>query len=278
MLGDHTWKELRSLRLDGLLVCETGLAEFLIRHAPTLRYLDLCNLGLWAGSFEGLLSSLKAALSLRKFRLWGTIRGYHAPYDGWRLRPPFDADGELWAPGLKTFVIKQESKLTAVWKRFGSLSSPDISRRLDLFMTPGIPWPWPLRESDALQSLIHPPFFSGHHTPQCPGCVRSISETTALWDNGIRKPLKGWEDNETIDTPGIGEEDILEFYGENGYDHEGFDENGFNEDGLHYMQIEEEWQGAKDPISSYAARRIVRDRILSQIPRYSELLGSPSAI
>jgi hypothetical protein len=83
MLGDHTWKSLSRLRSDGLLVCEAGLSEFLGRHAVTLRYLDLFELGLWEGSFEGPLASLKAELSLKKFRLCGEIRGHHTPCDGW---------------------------------------------------------------------------------------------------------------------------------------------------------------------------------------------------
>jgi hypothetical protein len=37
-----------------------------------------------------------------------------------------------------------------------------------------------------------------------------------------------------------------------------------------YMDINEDWQGAKDPISTHAANRIMRDNILAQIPRHSQ--------
>jgi len=141
-------------------------------------------------------------------------------------------------------------------------------------MMPGIPWPWPLHASDALDSLIHPHFFRGHHTAQCQNCLHSISEINESWDEGIRKSLEGWADNETENIHGIGEEEFLEFYYEDGFDDGGFDENGFNEYGVYYMDVYEDWQGAIDPISSYAASRIMRDGILSNIPRYSQYLDS----
>ena len=68
---------------------------------------------------------------------------------------------------------------------------------------------------------------------------------------------------------GIGEEEYVDFYWNQGFDGEVFDVNGFNaERGTQrlYMDINEGWQGAKDPISMYAANRIMRDNILAQIP------------
>jgi hypothetical protein len=68
----------------------------------------------------------------------------------------------------------------------------------------------------------------------------------------------------------IGEEEYVDFYWNQGFGGEVFDVNGFNAEGLYYMDINEDWQGAKDPISMYAANRIMRDNILAQIPRYSQ--------
>jgi hypothetical protein len=42
IFGDHTWRELVKLRLDGLFVCETGLGEFLGRHSMPL-YNQTCH-------------------------------------------------------------------------------------------------------------------------------------------------------------------------------------------------------------------------------------------
>jgi hypothetical protein len=270
MLGGHTWKDLHSLRLDSLLVCETGLSEMLIRHAPTLQCLELFNLGLWAGSFRGLLSNLREGLKLKKFRLWGATRGFHTPYDGWRLEQPLDLDEEVWSSHLKARVIDEDSKANEAWERFESISSPDVGRRLDLFMTPGISWLWPLHASDALETLIRPPYSGGHHSDQCQECVRNLDEVNNAWNAGVKKSLEGWPDNYASCTRGIGEEEVIEFYDEDGLDKGGFDANGFDTEGTYFMDVYEDWQGAMDPISTYAAERISRDGILSQIPRYSQ--------
>jgi hypothetical protein len=39
---------------------------------------------------------------------------------------------------LEARLIDEYSKVNEDWEQFGSISSPDIGRRLDLFMTPGI--------------------------------------------------------------------------------------------------------------------------------------------
>lgn len=170
---------------------------------------------------------------------------------------------------MKARVIDEDSKVNEAWERFGSISSPDVGRRLDLFMTPGISWPWPLHASDALQR-IRTPYFGGHHSDRCQECVRSIDEINDAWNAGVKKSLEGWPDNNASCTRGIGEEEVIDFYDEDGLDKGGFDANGFDTDGNYFTDIYEDWQGAKDPISTYAAERIFRDGILSQIPRYSQ--------
>ncbi|KAE9371595.1 hypothetical protein N431DRAFT_508294 [Stipitochalara longipes BDJ] len=258
MLGEFTWKNLSRLRLDGLMVCEIGLSELLTRHAATLQYLDLFNLALWSGSFQGLLSTLRSELELKKFRLWGVVRGFHTSSDDWRLQPTLNLDDEVWSTQLKD------------QRRLESLSSPDISRRLDVFMTLNLSCSWPLSASDALDRLICPPRLGGHHSDHYQqDCVHSIIEINQTWDERVQKPLGGWVDNNTPDTQGIGEEKIIRVYDENDFDEGGFDKNGFNIDGEYFMDIYEDWQGAKSPISRYASMRIMRDGILSQISRYS---------
>jgi hypothetical protein len=92
MLGGHTWKRLERLRLDGLVICEAGFSELLTRHAQTLKHLSLFNIGLWQGSFQGLLSNLRGVLSLKSFHVWGIIRSFHAPNESWKFDPRLELD------------------------------------------------------------------------------------------------------------------------------------------------------------------------------------------
>ena len=55
LIVDHTWKDLKCLRIDGLLLCEHDLAAFLIRHSSTLKGIQNNTVGLWQGSIKGLL-------------------------------------------------------------------------------------------------------------------------------------------------------------------------------------------------------------------------------
>jgi hypothetical protein len=55
------------------------------------------------------------------------------------------------------------------------------------------------------------------------------------------------------------------------YDEAGFDEGGFDRNGVFYRDVETEWQGAVDPISSTTARKDILHDILSNIPRFSEV-------
>jgi hypothetical protein len=82
--------------------------------------------------------------------------------------------------------------------------------------------------------------------------------------------LEGWPDINAPCTRGIGEEEVIDFYDEDELDRGSFVANGFDTDGNYFMDLYEDWHGVKDPISTYAAERIFRDGILTQIPRYSQ--------
>lgn len=71
MFGNHTWHNLQVLRLDGMFNCEGGLAGLLERH-PTLEYLELHNIALWQGAFQGLFTTF-AELPLVEVRMWGVL-------------------------------------------------------------------------------------------------------------------------------------------------------------------------------------------------------------
>ena len=103
-IGDYHWLELKSLRLDGLVVCEKGLADFLGRHAKTLRSLELFSIALWHGSFRGLLSGLRSSLKLNNFHIWGILRSFHSPHEAWKLRPRFNDIPEWWSSEFTSFM------------------------------------------------------------------------------------------------------------------------------------------------------------------------------
>jgi hypothetical protein len=104
----------------------------------------------------------------------------------------------------------------------------------------------------------------------CTGCIHSLAEINASWNIGILKPLEGWWDHDMLEYPSIGEREIEEFYCEGGYDEDGFDREGFNQEGVHHLDIPYEWQGAVNPISMVSACRLIREGILTSIPRYSQ--------
>jgi hypothetical protein len=258
-------------------VCEAGLSELLTRHSHTLRYLELFSLGLWQGSFQGLLTTLRSTLSLKKFRLWGIIQAFHAPHEAWRIQPGLEADSESWSPELIRYVEMQNQTLSIKWASIGALSLPEVEGKIDLFMETGlISWPWLLCQSDALDAVIYRVFGDKHHTEKCKGCIHSLAEINASWNIGILKPLEGWWDHDMPEYPGIGEREIEEFYCEGGYDEDGFDREGFNQEGVHHLDISYEWQGAVNPISMVSARRLIRSGILASIPRYSQRVNRMS--
>jgi hypothetical protein len=51
LLGSHAWPQLRSVCLGGLLVCETGLTDLLMRQCSLLN-LQFCNIVLYHGSLK----------------------------------------------------------------------------------------------------------------------------------------------------------------------------------------------------------------------------------
>jgi hypothetical protein len=89
LFGDYFWKDLKSLRLDGLVLCELGLKQLVEKH-PTLGTLELHNIGLWAGTFTGLLSSLREMGFLKKFIASGHLRAFHAQYEAWNFHRGVD--------------------------------------------------------------------------------------------------------------------------------------------------------------------------------------------
>jgi hypothetical protein len=113
-LGEHCWRQLETLRLDGMIFGEAGLLQFLKRHASTLRNLDLYNIGLWTGTFSTLFSSLKDELSLTKSRVSGCPRGFHAHGEAWDIPPTPHLGSEIWYPEFVS-AVEQYPKIFVGW-------------------------------------------------------------------------------------------------------------------------------------------------------------------
>lgn len=85
LIEDHTWKDLKPLRLDCLLLCQNDLAAFLIRHSSTLKDIQIYTLGLWQGTIKGLLYTLRDYLQIDRFHIRGLLMGFRTNGESWRL-------------------------------------------------------------------------------------------------------------------------------------------------------------------------------------------------
>jgi len=99
LFGSHVWSELKSLRLDGLHICEAGLIYLLTRHHSSLNHLDLCNICIEHGSFQSLLSRIRSTLSLKHFQIWGVLFSRRSPHENWFL-PPTPTPNTNRYPGM----------------------------------------------------------------------------------------------------------------------------------------------------------------------------------
>jgi hypothetical protein len=136
-------------------------------------------------------------------------------------------------------------------------------------MTSKILWPWPLHPTDNLEKLNSLPGYQKHHKAGgCFGCVLSREEIDDEWKRGIVKSLKGWADNNAKELPGVGEEEVQDFFDEDGLDEYGFNEEGYNSDGIHYLDYKEDEQQNPNEIPDVIAWRLVIQDILDHIPRY----------
>ncbi len=90
------------------------------------------------------------------------------------------------------------------------------------------------------------------------------------WKDGLSKTFRRNRDYRVSSVPGIGEDLIIGFYDTGGCDEFGFDHDGFDSFGIH-MLLRFNPQLA-------VLHRLVRERILSHISRYSEHENSSSMI
>jgi hypothetical protein len=89
--------------LDGLVLCQDGLHQFLARRSSTLKVLELCQIALWQGSFKSLLFGLREVLKLRRFGMRGILKAFHAKDVRWALRESFPVRPDACCPNFIDF-------------------------------------------------------------------------------------------------------------------------------------------------------------------------------
>jgi len=109
LFGNHSWPNLKKLRLQGLVVCEAGLLELCSRHKRTLQALDLHNIALWRGSFISLPPRLKDELSLDSFTVWGNLQSYHKAMEVWTVELQTPPD-----PHFTTAILQPSSTSVSI--------------------------------------------------------------------------------------------------------------------------------------------------------------------
>ena len=133
MFSNHTWHSLQILRLDGMVVCEAGLAGLLERH-PTLRSLELHNIALWQGSFQSLFTTF-AELPLVEVRMWGIFTAFQAREESWRFDTGDDIDLQSWSKLFKEFLRQRAAYDIKIWSVEDNLSVDSVRSGLEAYAT-----------------------------------------------------------------------------------------------------------------------------------------------
>jgi hypothetical protein len=238
--GSYTWKNLEKLQLDGLMVCETGLNEFLCRHASTLRTLILSNIGLWQGSFQSLLFALKNSFSLKAFRIQGFLRAFHVPHEAWKFArdPMFRPEVEDWKFEFASFIKDKDSEFNKMSYIARNLSSPDIRHSIEQYMFSAPSEPWPIRPADTLERFRPGSEWPVEHDAiKCHDCVLNQEQANMNWDIGLSKPIAGWADYNAKELRGVGEKRIVNFFRRGGFDKFGFNVKGYDRFSTHYSDV-----------------------------------------
>ncbi|TAQ91665.1 hypothetical protein B7494_g118 [Chlorociboria aeruginascens] len=255
ILRSHTWKNLQVLRMDGMVFCEKGLSEFLARHASTLKDLELYHVGLWQGSYHGLLSSLKIKMSmLQHFRIWGYLRAWHAHYSReiWDIPPPSNPRVGPWDSTLDQSLTHQWGKLMASTQNYSPTSSDQVE---DFVLRDS---PWPLGEKDLITSGID----TQHHPIHCIECPVNASILQANWDN-INMAIN---DPQVHDRYEWAKPDYILYI--DGYDHNHYDEAGYNSAGVHLNDEVIWWNGHEGAIGGAKLERQIRREITEKLTRF----------
>ncbi|PVH83966.1 hypothetical protein DL98DRAFT_652046 [Cadophora sp. DSE1049] len=263
LLGRFTFRQLKRLRLDGLLLCETGLVELLMRHRGILQHLHLHHTGLWEGSFRNLLSSLRDGITLRSFDISGHTQAFHAWHEHWRIKPAKSPIPDPCPTGMRYYTIR-EYQAFAINPPF---SYDGISDHLNQFVL--LHKDWKLGKEHAHTEPDDEP-----HSPDCEGCWSiDRDEINKEWDASGEENLDTWEESVyNYLVPGEDcqpDDDVCEAYGEDGYDDDGFNRFGFHESGHHYTNplIQPDDGSIADGAFVALKKELIKE-IKRNIPRY----------
>ncbi|KAG4441345.1 hypothetical protein IFR05_003159 [Cadophora sp. M221] len=254
---------LESLRRDGLVLCESDLAELLLRYSSTLKKLHIYNLGLWTGSLKGLLHTLRKNMTPDVFYIWGLLMGFHTDGEAWRIHPGRPIwEFESWSNHFQNFAFGKLIK--------NSLSSPHyfnprLSGELEQFVRGK--GTWSIATDDTQVHCVDR--FLGHSSA-CTDCILDALELENEW-NGNLDNTRGWKCVSPfgLDAPTHeSDEELIEhFIG--GYDAYGFNKQGNNRQGIHHTKEPHQWQEPIDHICWATAHREILGMIKDSIPRLS---------
>ncbi|KAI9053121.1 hypothetical protein LZ554_003388 [Drepanopeziza brunnea f. sp. 'monogermtubi'] len=268
VFGDHTWKRLKRLRLEGMVFCEEGLSGFLGRHA-TLKSLELSGMALWQGSFEGLFHHLRNALSLESCHVWGLFQELQTSHEAWFICPShliFTTETEIWPASFTSHMqgIFQRSRRSAP-----RCLRPDLGSKLeDFLVSDGV---WPLEMGETVPEHIREQPFRPDPSNKDEICQK--------WDLDLASEQADdrWEHGWGVDGDlnYATQEEILEVYSREGYDTYGFDKAGYDAGGIHHTKAAvPNWPNLDEPLHEATARRTVLAMIRDRIARIAHVVTS----
>jgi hypothetical protein len=283
LLGEHVWRELKSLRSDGLVLCELGLKRLVERH-PTLEFLELHNIGLWAGTFRGLFSGFREMAFLKEFIVSGHLRAFHTPYEAWYFHRGVDPHHETWCEAFLRLSAtnpdndyEEDIELDDWNKEYeGSEEEYDdieddcqrcryceIARRIDAFVTKGGSWPM-RRHHFSWRSVVIPNRWDPHSDACKESCRVDLDDIDLNWSEPVDD--SSWESPIPGRTAERGTEFEELFFHD--YDAQGFHKDGYNDEGIHFSNAPVTDPAAPEGAISYA--KVYRETlasILSKIKR-----------
>ena len=188
LLGSFTFRKLKKLRLDGLLLCETGLTDLLMRHNATLQHLHLHRTGLWEGSFCSLLTSIRHGLALKTFDISGNTRAFHAWDEIWRILPARSLVPCPCPTGMRYYTIREYQRDNPE----SIFSFPGIAYDLSQFVLGQSDW-----KVEKNQALFVPP--EDFHSPDCEDCWSiDRDEIDKKWSTTAEGDDEMWEVSEIL--------------------------------------------------------------------------------
>ncbi|PBP25578.1 hypothetical protein BUE80_DR003503 [Diplocarpon rosae] len=264
IFGSHTWSHLKKLKLEGMVFCEKGLAEFLERHAANIRELDLSGIALWQGSFEGLFRRLRNSLRLDSCHIWGLLRALQTHNEDWYIlpsKPVFYSEREFWPPRYAAYM---EDCFHGFLPSLNHCRREGLGKMLQEFLISD--GPWPMTDKDTLAPYL------GQRSFRRPGSY-TTEELKQRWssDVALEKGNRDWDRGWGVDgdiSPFTHKEVLENYTDRRQYDCFGFNKAGYDDNGTHHTNaVVSQWPNLDNPLHEATARRRILKLIKDQIPR-----------